>query len=319
MGGRHSHCVLVAALVPVLGACAQSPDGGFFIEKITFATAHDDIHDEPTRINLALFPDWGERMAHQLEVRPSFRNDDDERIATRVLSPGFTTVETAGGCSGTIVVALSGAQIRFDENTRFDDQDGSRMSCADFVTDVQTYVALGQEPQITASRRPRSTPQDPRDPDFLADEIQLDDEDDDGDARPQISINVDADNLAACDEMTFPPAACAGALRVLGTVIPVSAEETEVHRADQEPRLEVRFDGIVDRVDFAAQEVRLNTGAVVKLVDGSQILWGNAPPTDLLTSLEDVDKAVRVGREVEAHGAAAVVSTDPLVLWVTEV
>jgi hypothetical protein len=309
----------VAALGLVLGACGQDPAGGFFIEKLTFATAQGDIEAGPTRMNLSLFPDWGERMARVVELRPDFRLEDDERIATRVLSPGFELVETESSCSGTLVVAIAGARIAFDEHTLFDDQDGSRISCSDFVTDVQTFVALGQEPQFTASRRDSATPQDPRAPVFLADAIQLDDEDGDGDARPRIEMNVDADNLAMCGEMTFPPAGCAGALRVLGTVVPVSGDRTDVHRADPEPRLEVRFDGVVERVDYDARELRLNTGAVVKIVDGSQIQWGSAPPTELVTSLEDADAGVRVGRTVEAHGTAAVMSTDPLVLWVTEV
>lgn len=319
MGGRLFHCVLVAALVPVLGACDEAASGGFLVERISFAVAQDDIHEGPTRMQLELFPDWGERIAKQLELHPSFRNDDDERIESRVLSPGFDEIETEDGCSGTLTLGLAGAVVRFDEHTRFSDQDGSRISCVDFVTDIQTFVALGQEPQITAERRPPRSPQDPRNPEFLADELSLDDEDNDGDQRPEIDMNIDADNLATCEEMTFPPANCVGAVRVLGNLVPVAGDTSEIDRADPLPRLEVRFDGIVERVDLGAHQVRLNTGAVVELVQGSQIEYGSASPAELVTSLEDADNRLRAGRQVEAHGTAAVISTDPLVLWVTEV
>ncbi len=318
MGGRHSH-VFGAALVLVLGSCGQAPANGFVLEKLAFAEAQGDIQSGPTRVMVALFPDWGERMAKLVELRPSFRLDDDERIATRVLNPGFDVIDTDTGCSGRLTIALASAEIRFDEHTLFADQDGSRISCTDFVTDIETFVALGQEPQITATRRPRSTPQDPRDPGFLADAIQLDDEDVDGDQRPQIELNVSAANLATCADMSLPPSGCAGAFRIFDLLVPVAHDRTDIHRSDPEPRLEVRFDGIVQRADGKEHEVRLNTGAVVRMVEGSQLMWGSAPPSELFTSLSDVQDGVEGGREVEAHGRAAVISTDPLVLWVNEI
>src|SRR5690606_26906381 len=110
-----------------------------------------------------------------------------------------------------------------------------------------------------------------------------------------------------------------GAVRVLGSVFAVDRDETEIELGDPEPRLEVRFRGIVRSVDAVRQELRLESGAVLRMVAGSEIEFGRAPvPGELLRAIDDVDRLRRSGKLVEAHGTAAVIATDPLVLWVIE-
>lgn len=318
MGGRRIHWLFVAALVPVVGACEHAASDGFLTERISFAEARSIIEAGPTRIELELFPDWGEQTAREVEVRPAHRLTDDERVESRVVGPGFDDLTTDVRCSGALTLALPGVQVRFDERTRFEDQDGDRISCVDFVTNVEAFVALGQEPQITAERRPAASLQSPFDPVFLADELRIDDEDDDGDQRPELNVNLGLENLASCDELVIPVSECTSAVRVLGSVFAVSDSRSDVELDDPEPRLEVRFDGIVRSVDAVTDELRLESGAVLRMVRGTDIEWGSSPRSELITSLEDAERLRRLGRLVEAHGRAAVISTDPLVMWVSE-
>ena len=319
MGGRCIHCILVAALVPALGACAERTSEGFVVERISFTEATATIREAVTRVELELMPDWGERRLRELELRPAHRLQDDERVESRIVGPGFHDLVTDGSCSGTLTLALPGVEVRFDERTRFEDQDGDRISCVDFVTNVEAFVALGMEPQVTAFRRPPATPQSPFDPVFFAHALRIDDEDDDGDQRPEIDVNVGPANLVGCDDTILPIPGCVGALRVLGSVLAVDGDETEVERGDPAPRLEVRFRGIVRSVDAMGRELRLESGAVVRLVAGSEIEFGRAPVAgDLVRTIDDVDRLKRSGKLIEAHGTAAVIATDPLVLWVSE-
>lgn len=319
MGGKRLRAVLVAALVPALGACNDAEVRGFHIETIDFHAARRRIEEAPTRVELELYSTWAQRIAREMKLEPEHRAPDDERIESRVINPGFEGLVVEGGCRGTLTLDLLGVEVAFDEHTRFEDQDGSRITCVELVTLIESYLALGQEPQITAERRPPASPQDPNDNVFLADEIELDDEDEDGDQRPEISLQLDADNMASCSDLFAPPTDCVGAVRALGVLFAIGGGATEVEVADPEPRLSARFDGIVKSVDVEAREIRLTTGTVLRLVRGSEIEWGEAEGASLLTSLEDADASLDLGRLVEAHGTAEILATDPLVLWVREV
>ncbi len=316
MGGTRIDLVLVAALALALAGCGESHAEGFTLASISFAEAASRIAEANTRVEIELMPDWGERTARELELRPEHRLEDDERLESRVVGPGFRELATDVGCSGSLTLALPGVEVRFDERTRFQDQDGDRISCIDFVTNVEAFVALGQEPEITAERRPVA--QLPDDPVFFADELSIDDEDEDGDQRPELDLNLGPDNLVRCEDMAIPVEGCVGAVHALGSIF-VVAGETEVELGDPEPRLEVRFAGIVRSVDVVNQELRLESGVVLRMVEGSELEFGRSnSPGELVRSLDDVDRLDRIGRLVEAHGTAAVISTDPLVLWVSE-
>lgn len=319
MGGKRLRAFWIAALVPLVGACDDGDVGGFHVERINFAAARAKIESEPTRVEIELYPSWAVRVVRELEIAPAHRADDDERIEARVIGRAFEELVTEGACSGRLTLDLLGVEVRFDERTRFEDQNGDRITCIDFVTLVESYVALGQEPQITAERRPGATPQGPNDPVFFAHELKLDDEDGDGDQRPELELQLDANNLVSCDELFSPPTDCVGAIRVLGVLFAIGSSATEIEVADPEPRLSVRFAGAVDSVDIARRNLRLTTGAVLRLVRGSEVEYGETEGAFLLTSLEDADLALDSGRLVEAHGTADVLSTDPLVLWVREV
>lgn len=319
MGGKRLREVCIAALVPALGACNDAEVRGFHVETIAFPAARATIEDGPARVELELYPTWAQRVAREVEIEPSHRHSDDERIESRVISPGLDDLVVDGACSGTLTLDLLGVRVAFDDHTRFEDQDGERLSCAEFVTLIESFIALGQEPQITAERRPPATPQDPHDPVFIADELELDDEDDDGDQRPELELQLDADNVVGCAELLSAPADCVGAIRALGALFAIGSDSTEIELADPEPRLSVRFDGTVGSVDLEAKEIKLTTGAVLRLVRGSEIEWGETEGAFLVTSLEDADASLDLGRVVEAHGTADVLATDPLVLWVREV
>lgn len=277
------------------------------------------IESGPTRVELELHPSWAVRVARQVEIGPEHCHADDERIEARVIRPGFAERATDGGCGGVLTLDLLGVRVAFDERTRFEDQDGERIGCVEFVTLVESYLALGQEPQITAERRPGPVPQDPHDSLFFADELLLDDEDHDGDQRPEVEVMLDADNLVSCDELFSPPSDCQGAIRALGMLFAIGGDSTKIRVADPEPRLSARFKGIVTSVNLEKREVRLNTGAVLQLVRGSEIEWGEGAAGSIFTSLDDVSAALDIGRMVEAHGKADILGTDPLVLWVQEV
>lgn len=319
MGFERIHSIIVAALLSGLIACDGPPSEGFLVEPIRLEEVSSRLAAGPTRVELELFPDWGERTVRELELRPEHRLRDDERVESRVVSPGFAELSTGARCSGALTLALPGVQIRFDERTRFEDQDGDRIACIDFVTYVEAYVALGQEPQITAERRPLSVPQPAADPVFFADELRIDDEDDDGDQRPELELNLGPENLASCEDIVVPVSDCVAAVHVLGSLLAITSERSELKRGDPEPRLEVGFRGIVRSVDPVRQELRLTSGAVLRMVVGSDLEHGRpSAPSEVVGSLEDAERLRRLGRLVEAHGTAAVLSTDPLVLWVRE-
>lgn len=320
MGGKKCLVgILIAVLVPAVGACNDAEVRGFHVVPIAYSTARATLEDGPTRVELELYPSWALRVAREMEIAPAHRHSDDERIESRVISPGFQTLTVDGSCSGELTLDLLGVQVAFDERTRFEDQDGDRITCLEFVTLVESYLALGQEPQITAERRPGPEPQDPYDSRFFAHELEIDDEDDDGDQRPEVELQLDADNIASCDELLSPPTDCVGAIRALGVLFAIGSGSTEVELADPEPRMSARFEGVVSSVNLEKREIRLNTGAVLRLVRGSEIEWGEAEGATLVTSLEDIDAQLDVGRLVEAHGTADILATDPLVLWVREV
>ncbi len=319
MGGMRLRAVWVAALVPVLGACNDAEVRGFHIETIDFHSARRSIEEGPTRVELELYSTWAQRIAREMKLEPAHRATDDERIESRVINPGFEGLVVEGGCHGAMTLDLLGVEVAFDEHTRFEDQDGSRITCVEFVTLVESYLALGQEPQITAERRPPESPQDPNDTRFLADEIELDDEDDDGDLRPELSLQLGPANIVSCADLFSPPSDCVGAVRALGAVFALGGGSTQYKVADPEPRLSARFDGIVRSVNLEAREIRLTTGTVLRLVRGSEVKWGEAEGATLITSLADAEASLDLGRLVQAHGTADILATDPLVLWVREV
>lgn len=299
----------------LVGACDSSLDGRFLVERLSYEHVVREVEEGPVRLEIELLPDWGETLTREVERRRPHHLGDDERLETQVVSPGFAELVTTGDCRGTLAVALGAVEVRFGAGTRFEDARGARIGCIDFVSRLEAYIALGQEPQITAERRPPAVPQDPWDPVFVAHELRIDDEDGDGDQRPEIELNVTRANFATCAEAAVVPADCHGALRVLGMVVTVDGS-TEVEGSDPEPRLEVRFGGLVQWVDAEGGRLRLQNGTVLRLVEGSELEWGMG--SEVLTSLDDAQRAMGLGRMVEAHGRGVIVSTDPLVLWVAE-
>lgn len=319
MGGKALWGLCVATFASMVSACNDAEVRGFDIDVVDFAKARTALDSGPTRVELELYPSWAQRVVRQMEIKPEHRATDDERIESRVIGSGFEGLVVDGACHGTLTLDLLGVAVGFDDHTRFEDQDGTRITCVDFVTKIESFIALGQEPQITAERRPPLTPQRPDDPVFLADELKIDDEDDDGDQRPELELQLHAEHVESCDSLLTPPSDCVGAIRALGALFAIGGGATQIQLADPEPRLGVRFNGAVKSVDLGAREIRLTTGTVLRLVRGSEIESGESDTMPVLTSLEDAEASLDLGRLVEAHGRAAVLATDPLVLWVNEV
>jgi hypothetical protein len=300
------------ALVAIVG-CEGPIVGGFRTERLDFDGLARDVAGGPVRLEVELRP--GEARARGVELRAAHHRGDDERIESSVIAPGFVELVTGRSCAGTLALALEGVEVRFHEQTRFADPSGARIECMELVSRIQAYVALGQRPQITALRRPRTTPQQPSDVVFVADELRIDDEDADGDQRPEIELDVAGANLAYCVEAHDAPADCVGALRVLGRIVTLDGS-TEMEASDPEPRLEVRFQGLVQAVSTEARWLRLQSGTMLELVEGSDVEWGQGD--DVLGSIEDARRSMGLGRLVEAHGSGVVMATDPVRIWVRE-
>ncbi len=211
-----------------------------------------------------------------------------------------------------MTLELAGLQVGFTASTRFRAEGTGNLTLAEFIQRVEDALAMGQQPPVEAKRNPASEPQDP-DGTFIADELELDDEAD----EPEIEINVDGDNLldpgaGDCD------AAALACLRVLGVTIAIQDGVTELEAELEDAAGKRDFEGIIAAVDPAAGTVTLMGGALIRIVEGTEIEFDD-DDGDELASLDEVAQALGAGAMVEADGEGVVETADPLTIVAIEI
>ena len=293
-------------------------------QEISFGEFSGMLEMAPARIRIKLLAGDGPLVARKIDVRKPKHMAKDEKVKSNIVDPGFTEVETDPECRGTLALALDGVQLRFDGTTRFEDEsdgdgdDDGDITCAEFVERVEAAIAAGQQPEVGAKRPPPVEPQDPDDPDFLATKIEIEDEDDDDDDgddggnKGKLDLNVDDDNLMACDAITDPPAGCLGVLQVLGLSIVIQDGVTRIRASEEKTQGKRKFEGIVASVDIDAQTFEMTDGRTVRIVLGTDIKDGGNDRR--LGSLEEVQAALDDGETVEAEGEGLLESDDPIVI-----
>ncbi len=174
-------------------------------DHISLETFIDAIESGPVRVEVSLLAD--QLVAREAEIESDDESNDEEEIESRI------TGISRSGNEGSVELSLgNGFTVDFDGSTDFEGPDGEDFTVDDFVAWVEAELAAGRRPAVEAKRPAPSTPQDPTDTDFLATELELDD---DG-GKDKIEINIDGDNL---DVLTSPPPDAQ--LTILGLVIDI--------------------------------------------------------------------------------------------------
>ncbi len=273
-----------------------------FSEEITVTQLRDALIAGPRRVEIKLVP--GSLVAREIELERPEELFDEEEIEGRI-----TAIDPAGS----VTLELAGLQVGFTASTRFRAEDSDDLTLAEFVQRVQDDLAAGKLPPVEAKRDPAADPQDPDDPTFIAEELELDDEAD----EPEIEINVDGDNLldpgtGDCDATAL---AC---LRVLAVTVAIQDGVTELEEETDEAAGKQEFEGIVAAVDPVGGTVTLMGGAVIRIVEGTEIEFDD-DDEDELASLDEVAQALTAGFIVEAEGKGVVETADPLTIVAIEI
>ncbi len=285
-----------------------------FSQQITFDEFTGILAGGAVRVEVEILPlsltGGGPPVASEVEVEGADELADEESVESRI-----TGLDASAG-AGTLTLELGGIQVAFTTATEFEDEGGADLTFDAFVARVRAALDAGDQPAIEAERDPPASPQDPGDGTFAAAEIKLDDES----ADPELEIDVDADNLLACDAVASPPAGCLGVLRVLDVPIVLVEDVTEVKAEVADLVGEEDFEGIVAAVDRAGTScaigtVTLTDGTVIRLVAGTE-LEDESGDDEQLGDLCKVEAALASGDTaiVEADGEGVVESTDPLTI-----
>lgn len=277
------------------------PGATRFSEEITVTQLRDALIAGPSRVEIKLVP--GSLVAREVELERPEDLFDDEEIESRI-----TAIDPAG----TVTLELAGLQVGFNASTRFRAEGSVDLTLAEFAQRVEDALAMGTQPPVEAKRNPAADPQDPDDPTFIAEELELDDEAD----EPKIEINVDGDNLldpgaADCD------AAALACVRVLAVTVAIQDGVTELEAKTDDAAGEREFEGVVTAVDPVAGEVTLMGGATIRIVEGTEIELDD--DGDELASLDEVSQALAAGSIVEADGKGVVEIADPLTIVAIEI
>ena len=306
--------VTIAALAGCDGSSITAPGGGgsaSFSQSISVDDLEEETSSGTARVEIELRS--GELVAREIEVEEDDEQGDEEKIEARV-----TAIQTSGD-GGTVTLDVgSGLQVTFDGSTEFEADAGEAdddLTLSEFVDRVQSELDAGGSPFVEAKRNPPSEAQAPDDATFLATELEIEDDEDDG---PEIEMNVDADNFER--NGSPPPEAW---LTVLNLRIEIRDGVTELRRENDDDRDEGEFEAGVVSVDVAAGEVTLSGGTVVRIVEGTEIDADDDGDDDgddeELGSLQEVADALAAGRPVKAEGEGLLESTDPRVLVAIEI
>ena len=301
-----SRSLLALGMAVLFGACSgdrvTGPGGAGvvpqFSERITLPEFEDALVSGPVRVEIELLN--GSLVAREVEVKETEEQFDEEEIESRI-----TAIDPAGS----VTLAIGGGfVVGFNAGTKFEAENGQRLTMQEFITRVENALALGQNPPVEAERNPSATPQDPNDATFIATELELDDEAD----EDEIEINVDGNNFAT--NASPPPDAF---LTVLGLPIEldVSGGVTELESEVDDDRIEAEFEGIVESVNGST--FTLTNGTIVEIVIGTEV--EEADDQDELGSLGQVEQALAAGLIVEAEGEGVVTGTNPRTITASEV
>jgi hypothetical protein len=235
-----------------------------------------------TRIEIHLLP--GTLVAREVHVE---RDDQEEKLVSRI--SGLDPV------AGTVTLELGGLTVTYGAGTRFRTDEESHESRSAWEAAVRQELDAGRRPLIEVRRNPSAEPQSPDDPSFIARDLRLEEEDDDG---PKIEIYVDDDNLRS--------GASSAVLRVLGLDIVVDDSASSGTSS-------VEFEMGVTGVDVAGGTLVLSNGTRVLVTAETAI----SAEGDLFTLAATAD-AVTLGRPVRAEGRGTVASSEgPTVIAAT--
>lgn len=282
-------------------ACQDDPHRGWDSD-ISFPEAQALLERGPRRLDVELpSTNAGPTTAHRLEVEEDDELLDDEVIEAELLS--FATLEDAGACRGTLTLAVPGVEVHFDSAvTRFGGLDDAP-GCTAFVEYVQTRLAEGHRLRVEARRRPARTPQDRADTLFFADALILSD-DDAGDGKSRLELNVTPSNLRSC-AVAETPSDCVGALELFGASVIAQRDVTEIEAEDPTELLLFDLDERVMRVDAAQGALLLADGRVLRVLDGTQI------DDDGVANVDDVEARLMAGERVVVEGEAVLSASAP--------
>jgi hypothetical protein len=287
-------------------ACDHSPSGPGsnpiqFSRTVSLPNAQSLLQTGPTRVEVRVIP--GTLVARRVELEESKDMTRREEIRSRI------TAATAGTDTATFTLEVGGLQIAANGSTTIGQGDGdlshSATTLAAFVAAVQTAIAAGHNPTLTASRQPATTPQAPDAGSFLAADLKLDE----GNSHSVIKLNIAAANL-----VTNPSPPPDGFLKVLGVSLELRTSDGTTTLKQENPDLEgVReFEGLVQSVDATANTVTLKDGTVIKIVAGTEFEAREGDGDDHITSVAAVQDALTAGKTVKAEGRGLVDGTNPL-------
>jgi len=290
---RLTRSASLLALVPaLLAACASdstapgvttpTPEFG---QVLTFSQFDSTVGSGPTRIEIKLLP--AGLVAREVHVE----NDDaEEKLVSQV-----TAIDPV---AGTITLALGGLVVSYGSDTRFRTPSSSRVTRAEWESQIGDAIALGNRPPIEARRNPPVAPQAPTDPAFAAADLRLASVV----GEPSIEVYVDADNVEA---VAAPPPV--GILRVFNLPIEITSSTELSHTipGGGTPTGAIEFQGSVTAADQVAGTLTLTGGTVV------QVGGLTFDPTGDLFSLASVSSAVAAGSAVRAEGLGTVTAAGP--------
>jgi hypothetical protein len=272
--------------------------------EMTLGELQDALISGAARVEIELIGDG--LVAHRVVLGYPEAIHDEEEVESRV-----TGLEVVGA-DGILALMLGDLTVTFDPETHFrvgDDELGFEA----FVDRVEGILAEDFEPWIKARRPAPEVPQDPTDAAFHAWAIKLME---DGEEH-ELEVNIGEGNFQLnSDPQDGEPD---GWLNVLGMSIELRVSDgiTELATKEVESDDEAEFEGFVHSVDLEARTFTFTDGTVVKLIDGTTMIFETEFQTQLL-SLEAVDAALKEGHDVVAWGCGELESKEPRVIVALE-
>jgi hypothetical protein len=297
---KPSRIIGVTAIALALGACNDEPRRGWDSD-ITLPEAQALLERGARRVDLELTPQGASSIANLLEIEHDDELLDTEQIEAELL--GFADLEDRGACRGTLALDVPGVEVRFDSAvTHFGGLDDAP-GCTAFVEHVAARLGEGARVRVEARRRPAHVPQDPDDPTFFADALILTD-DDAGDARAAIELNVGPGNIGLCALLADRPSDCTGVLDILGAPVVAREDVTEVEAEDPTELLYFDVEDRVVQVDANGRALILEDGTVLRVVDGTRF-------DDGAVDIDAVEERVSGGEGVVVEGLAVLSPSAP--------
>lgn len=297
---KPSRIIGVTAIALALGACNDEPRRGWDSD-ITLPEAQALLERGARRVDLELSPQGASSIANLLEIEHDDELLDAEQIEAEVL--GFADLEDRGACRGTLALDVPGVEVRFDSAiTHFGGLDDAP-GCTAFVEHVAARLGEGARVRVEARRRPAHVPQEPDDPTFFADALILTD-DDAGDARAAIELNVGPENIGLCALLAERPSDCTGVLDILGAPVVAREDVTEVEAEDPTELLYFDVEDRVVQVDANGRALILEDGTILRVVDGTRF-------DDGVVGIDTVEERVIGGEGVVVEGLAVLSPSAP--------